>query len=83
MVSDSFAVTTTDGGSATVTVTITGSNDIASLSSDTKALTETDAALSTSGTLSLTDADTTAATVTPQTNTAGIYGEFSINAAGA
>jgi DNA-binding protein YbaB len=81
VVTDVFTVTT-DGGSATVTITITGTNDVASLTSDTKALTETDAALSTSGTLTLTDADTTAATVTPQTNTAGIYGQFSI-AAGA
>jgi VCBS repeat-containing protein len=80
---DSFTVAAADGTSHQVTVSITGSNDVASLTSDTKALTETDAALSTSGTLSLTDADTTAATVTPQTNTAGIYGQFSINAAGA
>jgi hypothetical protein len=58
VVTDVFTVTTTDGGSATVTITITGTNDVASLTSDTKALTETDAALSTSGTLTLTDADT-------------------------
>jgi VCBS repeat-containing protein len=49
---DSFTVAAADGTSHQVTVSITGSNDVASLSSDTKALTETDAALSTSGTLS-------------------------------
>jgi VCBS repeat-containing protein len=83
VVSDVFTVATSDGGSATVTITITGTNDVASLSSDSASLTETDAVQNTGGTLTLTDADTTAATVAPQTNTAGIYGRFSINAAGA
>jgi VCBS repeat-containing protein len=83
VVSDVFTVTTSDGGSATVTITITGTNDVASLSSDSASLTETDAVQNTGGTLTLTDADTTAATVAPQTNTAGTYGRFSINAAGA
>uniref|UniRef100_UPI002FDF5167 Ig-like domain-containing protein n=2 Tax=Zoogloea TaxID=349 RepID=UPI002FDF5167 len=83
VVTDVFTVTTSDGGSATVTITITGTNDVASLSSGSASLTETDAVQNTGGTLTLTDADTTAATVAPQTNTAGTYGRFSINAAGA
>ncbi|MCK6386645.1 MAG: Ig-like domain-containing protein, partial [Zoogloea sp.] len=82
VVSDVFTVATSDGGSATVTITITGTNDVASLSSDAKSLTETDAVQNTAGTLSLTDADATAATVVTQTNTAGTYGRFSIDAAG-
>ena len=39
-----------DGGSASVTVNITGSQDVATLTSATEALTESDAVLSTGGT---------------------------------
>jgi VCBS repeat-containing protein len=82
VVSDVFAVATTDGGSASVTVTITGSEDIATLTSATKTLTETNAVLSTSGQLVLADLDATAAKVVAQSNQAGTYGKFSIDAAG-
>ena len=82
VVTEVFNVATTDGGSATVTVNITGSQDVATLTSDTKALTETNAALTTGGTLTLADLDATDATVVPHTGTAGSYGTFSINAAG-
>jgi VCBS repeat-containing protein len=82
VVSDIFNVSTTDGGSASVTVTITGSEDIATLTSATKALTETNSTLSTSGQLVLADPDATAATVVAQSNQAGTYGKFSIDAAG-
>ncbi|MDN4015848.1 VCBS domain-containing protein, partial [Zwartia panacis] len=78
VVTEVFTVATSDGGSATVTVNLTGTNDVATLTSDTKALTETDAVLSTSGTLTLADADATDATVVAQTDTAGAYGKFSI-----
>lgn len=74
---DSFTykVTDSDGGvsTATVTITINGTNDapvIALVSTDSaaKTLTETDSPLSTSGTLTVTDADlsntVTAAVVT-------------------
>ncbi|WP_425273370.1 VCBS domain-containing protein, partial [Pectobacterium peruviense] len=66
-----FTVSTTDGASNTVTVNITGSNDVSTLSSATAALTETNAALTTSGSLSVTDLDATAATVLAQTGTSG------------
>ncbi|MEL1299402.1 VCBS domain-containing protein, partial [Neisseria gonorrhoeae] len=71
--SESFTVATTDGGSATVTVNITGSEDVSTLTSATANLSETNAVLSTGGTLSLTDLDATAATVVAQTGTAGSY----------
>lgn len=58
-------------------------DSVATLTSDTKALTETDAVLSTSGTLTLSDLDATDATVVAQTNTAGTYGQFSIGTNGA
>ena len=82
VVTEVFNVATSDGGTATVTVNITGSQDVATLTSDTKALTETNAALTTGGTLTLADLDATDATVVPHTGTAGTYGTFSIDAAG-
>ena len=82
VITETFTVATTDGGSASVTVNITGTNDVATLTSATQNLTESDAVLSTGGTLVLTDLDSTAATVVAQTAVAGTYGSFSINAAG-
>ena len=63
-------------------VTINGTNDAAVLSSATVALAETNAALSTGGTLTITDVDSSA-TFVAQTATAGTNGIFSINSAGA
>ena len=83
---DQFTVTSQDGtGSGTVTVTITGTNDVATVSSETKAVTEGNAAaaLDTSGQLTITDPDMGEAHVVAQTNAAGTYGTFSIDANGA
>ena len=69
---------------ATVTVQIKGMNDAAIISGiSTVSLTETDAVLTTSGTLSATDIDSSAAFVA-QTGVAGSngYGVFSIDAIG-
>ena len=82
---DTLTVETADGTSQVITVKITGTNDAAVISGDTdKSLTETNAALTTSGTLSATDVDS-ATTFVAQTDVAGSggYGKFSINAAGA
>src|SRR5207244_2957384 len=67
-----------------VTIHILGTNDAAVLSADTRHLTETDAAadISTSGTLTISDVDSPA-TFVPQAATAGSYGSFAIDAAGA
>ncbi|MBL8435402.1 MAG: VCBS domain-containing protein, partial [Zoogloea sp.] len=75
---DTFTVAAADGTTHLITVSITGTNDVASLSSGSASLTETDAVQNTGGTLSLTDADTTDATVVAQADTAGTYGRFSI-----
>ncbi|MER9298503.1 VCBS domain-containing protein, partial [Mesorhizobium sp. M0621] len=86
VVTDTFTVTSQDGtATGTVTVTITGTNDAATVSSDSKSVTEGDtaAALNTSGQLTITDADTGEAHVVAQTNAAGAYGDFSIDADGA
>ena len=70
--------------STSVTINILGTNDAAVLSSDTVNLTETNAAadISTSGTLTISDVDSPA-TFVAQAGTAGSYGTFSIDAAGA
>ncbi|TYO63879.1 hypothetical protein FXV83_25000 [Bradyrhizobium hipponense] len=88
-VTESFVVTVNDGhgstATQTVTVTITGSNDAATVSSDSKSVTEGDtaSALNTSGQLSITDPDTGEAHVVAQSNVHGSYGDFSIDASGA
>ena len=84
-VQDQFTVTSQDGSATgTVTVTITGSNDAATVSSDAKSVTEGDtaAALNTSGALTITDPDTGEAHVVAQTSAHGTYGDFTIDAGG-
>ena len=56
-VSDTFNVSSIDGTPSTVTVTINGTNDAATVSSASVALAETNAALTTSGTLTSSDVD--------------------------
>ena len=82
--SDSFAVTSADGTATSVTINIVGTNDAAILSSAVVNLTEADSAtdISTSGTLAISDVDS-AATFVAQAGTAGSYGTFAIDAAGA
>src|SRR2546421_8596972 len=65
--------------------TITGTNDAATVSSESKSVTEGDtaAALNTSGQLTITDPDAVEAHVVAQTNAHGTYGDFSIAANGA
>ncbi|CAH0224604.1 Serralysin G [Pseudomonas sp. Bi130] len=65
-----------------VTVTVTGSNDAAVLSSANVTLTETNAPLTTGGSLTVSDIDSPESFHT-QTNTAGSYGQFSIATDGA
>src|SRR5207244_2463467 len=81
-VSDTFTVASADGTTSTVQVTINGTNDAAVLSSATVALSETNAPLTTGGTLTVSDVDS-AQTFLPQTNVAGSNGTFSIAANGA
>jgi VCBS repeat-containing protein len=81
---DTFTYTVTSGGvteTATVTVTVKPVNDAAVLSSADVHVAETNDAITTGGTLTVTDIDSPA-TFTPQNNVAGTYGTFSINAAG-
>ncbi|EJL96590.1 VCBS repeat-containing protein, partial [Pseudomonas sp. GM102] len=79
---DTFVVSSADGTLTSVTVHILGTNDAAVLSADIANLTETNAPLTTNGTLTISDVDS-AATFVTQTNTAGSYGQFSIGTNGA
>ncbi|MBE0600111.1 MAG: hypothetical protein IH568_02245, partial [Burkholderiaceae bacterium] len=67
-----------------IDVTITGTNDAATVSSETRALTETNLAadINSSGTLVITDPDTGEAHSVAQTATAGTYGTFDIDTNG-
>ncbi|WNV09235.1 VCBS domain-containing protein [Tardiphaga sp. 709] len=81
---DLITVTTADGTSKQIDVTINGANDAAVVSSATVNLTETNSAasISTMGSLTITDVDNPA-TFVAQNNVNGTYGKFSITSAGA
>ena len=78
--SDVFTVTSADGTTSTITVNILGTNDAAVLSTATANLTETNAVLTASGTLTVTDVDSAesfnAGTI------AGTYGSIALQANG-
>ncbi|WP_441229190.1 T1SS-143 repeat domain-containing protein [Tardiphaga sp. 215_C5_N2_1] len=81
---DLITVTTADGTSKQIDVTINGANDAAVVSSATVNLTETNSAasISATGSLTITDVDNPA-TFVAQNNVSGTYGKFSITSAGA
>ena len=84
---DSFTAVTADGTTQVVTVTLTGVNDTAMISGVTTGAVTEDAAaaLTTSGTLNVTDADAGEAVFAAQTSTAGDngFGSFSLTENGA
>ena len=84
VVEDTFSVTSKDGsGTGTVTITIIGTNDVASIDGTvTGAVTEDAAETTASGKVTVTDPDTGEAVVEPQTDVQGKYGSFSITADG-
>ena len=81
-VSDSFIVTSSDGTTTTVKVTINGTNDPAILGAAGVELTETNEILSTRGKLTIKDVDSPE-TFVAQSNVAGTNGVFNIDATGA
>ena len=81
-VTETFNVTSIDGTPGAVTVTINGVNDPAVVSSDAVTLTETDAALNTSGTLTSVDIDNADNSFAASATT-GTLGDFAIDGAGA
>ncbi|HKO69493.1 MAG TPA: VCBS domain-containing protein, partial [Bradyrhizobium sp.] len=81
---DTLTVTSVDGTAHLLTVNILGTNDAAVIGgTDTRNLTESDAVLTTGGTLTISDVDS-AASFNAQSNIEGSggFGKFSINAAG-
>ena len=85
-VTDTITVTVNDGkgGTATqeVTVTITGTNDIAKITGQSTGAVIEDKTLISSGKLTVSDADAGQSSVVAQTNVAGKYGTFTIDANG-
>src|SRR5262249_55664447 len=81
---DTFSVASADNTTTPVTIIILGTNDPAVLSADVRNLTEgnTAAAISSSGTLTITDPDS-ATTFVAQAGVAGLYGTFAIMSNGA
>lgn len=79
---DTFAVKSFDGTEKLVTVTVTGTNDAASISGASAGATTEDTAITTSGTLTVADVDHDEAMVQAQANVAGAYGSFNIAADG-
>src|SRR5439155_991745 len=79
--SEVFTVSTVDGSSQQITVSISGVNDAAVLSADVVNLTETNAVLTTGGTLTISDIDSSP-TFVAQAATVGSYGTFAIDANG-
>jgi len=80
---DSLTVTSADGTTSTITVNILGTNDAAVITPAVVNLTETNAVLSTGGTLAISDVDGSP-TFVAQSNVAGSsgYGAFTVNTNG-
>ncbi len=87
VVTESFTYTMRDAAgatsSATITFTITGTNDVPSITGPLAGTVTEDSTLSASGTLSVSDPDAGQSAFVVQSGSAGIYGSFSIDAAGA
>ncbi len=80
-VEETFTISSIDGTTSTVKVTINGTNDAATVSSATVAIDETDKAVTTSGTLTSTDVDNPDNTFTPD-SISGTNGDLTIDATG-
>ncbi|PMO04522.1 hypothetical protein BCT19_02255 [Vibrio splendidus] len=80
-VEETFTVSSVDGTSSTIKVTINGTNDDATISSATVAIDETDKAVTTSGTLTSTDVDNPDNAFTPD-SISGTNGDLTIDANG-
>src|SRR5205085_2086748 len=82
--SDTFSVQSADGTLTSVTIHIAGTNDAAVLSADTKTLTETNLAADDRKSTRLNSSHSHSSyTFVAQTETAGTYGTFAIDSAGA
>ena len=78
---ESFSVATLDGTTATVTVSIAGTNDGAVIGVGAGSVSE-DLVLTTGGTLTISDTDSGESAFAPQPATAGLFGTFTLAADG-
>ena len=79
---ETFNVVSADGTITPVTVTITGTNDVPTITGAAAGDVFEDGSLTTGGQLNIVDADAGESTVAPQTGTAGTHGTFSVDADG-
>jgi len=80
---ETFSVVSFDGSaSETVTVTINGTNDVPVLGGTIRGAFQEDVTLTANGTLTISDTDTGEASFVAQSATPGLYGSFSVDAAG-
>jgi VCBS repeat-containing protein len=86
IVTEPFSYTMRDAAgatsTATVTFTVTGTDDAPTITGPLAGSVTEDATLSTGGTLTITDPDAGQSSFVAQSGTAGAYGSFSISAAG-
>ncbi|MEZ8315499.1 VCBS domain-containing protein [Vibrio splendidus] len=80
-VEETFTVSSVDGTSSTIKVTINGTNDVATVSTATVSVDETDKAVTTSGTLISNDVDNPDNAFTPD-SISGTNGDLTIDANG-
>src|SRR5690606_36571542 len=78
-VTDILTVTTDDGTTEQIAVTVTGTNDAAVITGDIVGAVVEDGSLSTSGTVSVSDVDTGEGSFVSTSSLAGTYGDFSFN----
>jgi VCBS repeat-containing protein len=82
-VTDSFIVTSFDGSATeTIEITITGTNDVPTVTGTTTGDVVEDGTLVATGTITVSDPDAGESSVQPLSNVAGTYGTFSILADG-
>ncbi|MEJ6078825.1 BspA family leucine-rich repeat surface protein [Vibrio sp. 1-Bac 57] len=81
-ISETFNVASIDGTASTVTIKINGTNDAATVSSESQSLSETNEAITTSGQLTASDVDNEDNTFISDT-LIGTYGTFNIDESGA
>ncbi|WP_205963135.1 VCBS domain-containing protein, partial [Psychromonas sp. SA13A] len=80
-ISETFSVASIDGTASTVTIKINGTNDTATVSSESQSLSETNEAITTSGQLTASDVDNEDNTFISET-LVGSYGTFNIDKSG-
>jgi VCBS repeat-containing protein len=79
---DSFSVSSLDGTTQSITITVNGANDTAIISGTTTGSITEEGILTTNGSLTISDPDAEEENFIPQSGTIGAYGSFSIDEAG-